>query len=149
MTYILLSEVVQDYRQAGREFMTDAEWEFEDCELARASGRAWDAVAQFLKAAATERGLGHSTWPHLAQVEWRLADETGNQEIDDLFASALTLHNNYCDRGDRSEATVRRCMDRVRRYLDFLEAVPPPDDLDEKFHDRTRTFHRTRVAEES
>ena len=129
MTYILLSEVVQDYRQAGREFMTDAEMELEYGEFARASGRAWDAAAQFLKAAATERGLGHSTWPHLAQVAGLLADETGNQEIDDLFASALTLHNNYCDRGGRSEATVRRCMDRVRRYLDILEAAPPPDDV--------------------
>ena len=68
MTYILLSEVVRDYRQAGREFMIDAELELENGELARASGRAWDAVAQLLKAAATERGLGTPpgrTWRRL------------------------------------------------------------------------------------
>ena len=41
MTYILLSEVVQDYRQSGREFMTDAEMELEYGKFARASGRAW------------------------------------------------------------------------------------------------------------
>ena len=143
MTYVPVEEVAEEYRQAGRWFMDRAEWEFDRGDLVQASEKAWGAAAQFLKALATQRGWSHESHQHLGQVADKLAEETGNDEFANLFDTAESLHANFYE-AYRSEASVRRGLDAMQRYLDILEAVPPPETPTRKGYLKKRTFHRTR-----
>ena len=143
MTYVPVEEIAEEYRQTGRWMMDRAEWEFSQGDLMQASEKAWNAAAQFLKAIATQRGWGHESHQHLGQVADKLADETGNAEIADLFDRAESLHANFYE-AYRTEASVRRGLDAMQRYLDILETVPPPELPPRKPYVRQRTFHRTR-----
>ena len=146
MTYIPVGEHAEEYKQTGRWLMDRAEWEFSQGDLIQASEKAWGAVAQFLKALATQRGWAHETHQHLGQVADRLANETGDAEISNLFDRAESLHANFYE-AHRSEAAVRRGMDAMQNYLDILGIVPPPETPARKSRTRKRTFHRTRVEE--
>ena len=148
MTYIPVDEHAEEYKQTGRWLMDRAESEFSQGDLVQASEKAWGAAAQFLKALATQRGWAHETHQHLGQVADRLADETGNAEISNLFDRAESLHANFY-KAHRGEASVRRGMDAMQVYLDILNAVPLPETPPRKSRTKKRTFHRTRVAEES
>ena len=148
MTYIPVDEHAEEYKQTGRWLMDRAESEFSQGDLVQASEKAWGAAAQFLKALATQRGWAHETYQHLGQVADRMADETGNAEISNLFDRAESLHANFYE-AHRGEASVRRGMDAMQVYLDILNAVPPPETPPRKSRTKKRTFHRTRVAEES
>ena len=143
MTYIPVEEHAEEYRQTGRWMMDRAEWEFSQGDLMQASEKGWCAAAQFLKALATQRGWGHESHAHLGQVADRLAEETGIAEIADLFDRAESLHANFYE-AHRTEAPVRRGLDAMRRYLDILEAVSPPETPPRKPYIRQRFFHRTR-----
>ena len=148
MTSIPLDEHAEEYRRSGRWLMDQAEWEFGQGDLIQASEKAWGAAAQFLKALAIQRGWRHGSHYLLKRTTDELTDETGNPEIESLFGIGERLHANFYE-AFRTEGEVRADIDAMQRYIRILEALPPPDDLDEKFHDRTRTFHRTRVAEVS
>ena len=143
MTYIPLDEHAEEYKQTGRWFMDQAEWEFERGDLLQASEKMWGAAAQFLKALATQRGWGHESHYHLRQVAERLAEETGNNEIEDLFDAAEGLHANFYGAFSR-ESSVRRRMDKVRRLIDILESIPTPEPPRIGYA-KQRTFHRTRA----
>ena len=143
MTYVPVEEIAEEYRQTGRWMMDRAEWEFMQGDLMQASEKGWNAAAQFLKAIATQRDWGHESHAHLAQVADKLAEELGNPEISDLFNMAESLHANFYQ-AHRSEASVRRSLDAMQRYVDILEAVPPPETPPRRGYARRRTFHRTR-----
>ena len=129
MTYVHVEAFAEEYRQTGRWMMDRAEWEFAQGDLIQASEKGWNAAAQFLKAIATQRGWGHESHAHLAQVANRLADDMGNPEIADLFSTAKSLRANFYG-GYRSEAAVRQNLDAIQRYLDILATVPPPATVD-------------------
>ena len=143
MTYVPLDEHAEEYRQTGRWYMDQAEWEFEQGDLPQASEKAWGAASQFLKAIATQRGWGHESHQHLGQVADKLAAETGDREIVILFGVAESLHANFYE-AYRTEDSVRIGIDEMHRFLDILEAVPPPETPARKGHVRQRPFHRTR-----
>ena len=127
-TYTPIDEHAEDYKQAGRGFMERAEWDFARGDLVRASEGAWEAAAQFVKAAAAQRGWGHEDHIHIAQSAEKLAEETGNEEIGGLFDVVFALRANFQGEGRKSEKSVRRGMDAARNLTLILESVPPPKD---------------------
>lgn len=143
MTYIPLDEHAEEYKQTGRWFMDQAEWEFERGDLLQASEKMWGAAAQFLKALATQRGWGHESHYHLGQVAGNLRKETGNDEIVRLFGMAEKLHTNFYA-AYMDEEDVRLCMNDVRRLIDILESIPTPEPPRIGYA-KQRTFHRTRA----
>ena len=143
MTYIPLDEHAEEYKQTGRWFMDQAEWEFERGDLLQASEKAWGAAAQFLKALATQRGWGHESHQHLGQVANKLALETGNNEIITLFDVASGLHSNFYA-AFKDENAVRWGLDEMHRFLDILESIPQPEPPRIGYA-KQRTFHRTRA----
>ncbi len=147
MTYIPVDEHAEEYRQTGRWFMDQAEWEFGRGDLAQASEKAWGAAAQFLKALATQRGWGHESHQHLGQVADKLAEETSNEDIARLFSIAESLHANFYE-AYRSEAAVRLGIDDMQRFLDILESITPPESP-RKGYVKQRAFHRTRAERSS
>ena len=143
MTYVHVNEFAKEFKTTGDWLLQEAEAEFEKGDLVQASEKSWGAVAQYLKALATERDWGHDTHAHLVQVADMLWEETGNEEMRSLFSSAESLHANYYQTS-RSESWVRHAMDDVKRYVGMLAAISPPEVAPRRNHVKTRPFHRTR-----
>ena len=143
MTYVHVNEFAKEFKTTGDWLLQEAEVEFEKGDLVQASEKSWGAVSQYLKALATERDWGHDTHAHLAQVADRLAEETDNSEMRDLFDAGQALHANYYQTS-MNEVSVRYRMDKVKRYVEILSAVPLPERPPRRNHVKTRLFHRTR-----
>ena len=142
-SFVPRTEFAEEFRHTGRQLLEHAEQEFQKGDLLQASEKTWGAVHQFLKAAATERDWGHDTHSHVRQVAQNLAVETGNLEISDLFDTAEALHANFYQ-AHMDADTVGRKMDKMKRYIDILSAVPLPDASPQKTHLRGRPFFRNR-----
>ena len=143
MTYVHVNEFAKEFKTTGDWLLEEAEAEFEKGDLAQASEKSWGAVAHYLKALATERDWGHDTHGHLVQVADMLVEETGNEEMSRLFYAAESLHANYYQ-AYRNEASVRRAMDEVQRYMEILRVIPPPEVAPRRNHVKARPFYRTR-----
>jgi hypothetical protein len=138
-----LTDFADEFRNTGRQLMEHSEREFQKGDLLQASEKAWGAVHQFLKAVATERDWGHDTHSHVRQVAQNLAVETGNLEISDLFSNAEALHANFYQ-AHMDADTVRRHMDRMKRYVEILGSVPLPEAQPGKAYVRERPFFQSR-----
>ena len=138
-----VNDFAKEFRTTGDWLLQEAETEFEQGDLVQASEKSWGAVAQHLKALATERDWGHDTHAHLVQVADMLWEETGNEEMRRLFGSAESLHANYYQT-NRSEAWVRSAMEDVKQYVGVLAAIPPPEVAPRRNHVKARPFYRTR-----
>ena len=143
MTYVNVNKFAKEFRVTGDWLLEEAEAEFEKGDFVQASEKSWGAAAQHLKALATERDWGHDTHGHLGVVADRLAEETGNEEISGLFDTAEALHANFYQ-VHRSEASVRRGMNGMRRFVSILAAIPPPAQPPRRNRARARPFVRTR-----
>ena len=143
MTYVHVNEFAKEFKVTGDWLLQEAEAEFEKGDLVQASEKSWGAVSQYLKALATERDWGHDTHSHLVQVADMLAEEAGNEGMSRLFYAAESLHANYYQ-AHRNEASVRRAMDDVKRYVGILAAIPPPEVAPRRNHVKARPFYRTR-----
>ena len=143
MTYIHVNDFAKEFKITGNWLLEEAEAEFEKGDFVQASEKSWGAVAQYLKAIATERDWGHDTHAHLVQVADMLWEESGNDEMRGLIDTAQGLHANYYQ-ANRSEAYVRRAMDDVKRYVGMLAAIPPPETPPRRNHVKARPFFRTR-----
>ena len=137
------TDFADEFRYTGRQLLEHSERELQKGDLLQASEKAWGAVHQFLKALATERDWGHDTHSHVRQVAQNLAVETDNLEVSDLFDTAEALHANFYQ-AHMDADTVRRKMDKMKRYIDILSAVPLPDASPRKTHVRERPFFRSR-----
>lgn len=107
------------YRRTSRELLSKGEAALEE-DLLQASGKLWGASAQMVKALAGRRGWDHSSHRSLFQVIDRLASETQDIELRDLFLEAGQLHTNFYEQWLPSEM-VRRGWLRVRDLVDRLE----------------------------
>ena len=97
-----------------------SEWEQGD--LRQASEKGWGAAAQMVKAVSERRGWRHRAHPLLTTNVDRLAGETGDHEMRDLFAMANQLHTNFYE--DRmSGEWVERNLHQVSLLLDKLEPL--------------------------
>jgi hypothetical protein len=142
-SFVPRTEFAEEFRHTGRQLLEHAEQEFQKGDLLQASEKTWGAVHQFLKALATERDWGHDTHSHVRQVAQNLAVETGNMEISDLFDTAEALHANF-HQAHMDADTVRRKIDKMRRYVEILGEVPPSAARPRETHLRGRPFFRNR-----
>ena len=85
----------QNYAAAAREFLVKAQEELAQGDLAQASEKGWGAAAQMVKAVAEQRDWAHNGHAQLFQVVRRLAEETDDLQLDNLFHVAQSLHTNF------------------------------------------------------
>lgn len=97
-----------------------SEWEQED--LRQASEKGWGAAAQMVKAVSQRRGWRHNAHPLLTTNIDRLAGETGDNEMHDLFNAANQLHTNFYEDRLGSE-WVEFNLQQVSWLLDKLEPL--------------------------
>ena len=96
--------------------------ELEQGDLRQASEKGWGAAAQMLKSIAEQRGWDHNGHRLIRRVASRLADETGDNEIRQLYRVADSLHINFYEDLDTT-ADVESGLEDVGRLLDKLEPL--------------------------
>ena len=75
----------QTYRERSREYLSKAFQELAEGDLTQASEKGWGAAALIIKAVADERGMRHNHHALLDDIVDALAQETGENELEDLF----------------------------------------------------------------
>jgi hypothetical protein len=109
-----------EYRDAGREYMGDARDALAEVKYAQASEKLWGASAVTVKAVAENRGWPHDGHAQLFSAVNRLADETGDPELRDLFRGAGFLHTNFYEKW-MSPEYVEQAFGQVERFIGKLE----------------------------
>ena len=112
----------QQYSDTGHDFLERARTYLAEEDLLQASEKGWGAAAQMVKAAAEARGWRHRSHRDLHVTINRLAEETGDDEIGDLFDAANQLHTNFYE-GWLPRETVERNLSRVITLVQKLEAL--------------------------
>ena len=111
------------HADASRMMMEQAAPELAKGDSLQASEKGWGAVAHAVKAIAEGRGWRHNTHRDLFDVARRLANETGQPEILDLFIMASGLHINFYE-GWLSDEVIADSLVSVRRLTAMLDELP-------------------------
>ena len=111
-----------NHQVIGREFLVRGQEEIQAGELSQGSEKLWGAVAHMTKAAAQRRGWEHSNHRTLYLVINRLAQETGDSELRDLFLIASQLHANFYE-GWLLPEYVEAEAPRIEELVSRLEAL--------------------------
>ena len=112
----------QTYRERSRIFLAQAFEELRSGDLAQASEKGWGAAAQIVKAWADAHDLEHKSHRRLLQVAYRIARETGDDELGGLFDSAQILHINFYE-GVMEPDDVTRRLDNVEKFVAKVEQL--------------------------
>ena len=112
----------QTYQDSGRQLLTQANRELFAGDVRQASEKGWGAAAQMVKAIADNRGWTHNSHFLLRQAVARLVEETGDQEIFNLFGVASSLHVNFYENWSPAEE-IRAGLQDMERFLDKLEPL--------------------------
>ena len=113
------------YREQSRVFLEQAYRELQEGDLYQASEKGWGAASQMVKAVAEERGWDHTRHRDLFSAVFRLRRETGDRDISRLFEPANLLHANFYE-GEMDQADVEDALERIRQFVEKLEALLPP-----------------------
>lgn len=113
----------QTYQDASQQLLTQATVELAQGDVRQASEKGWGAAALAVKALAERRAWQHGSHRDPFLTVDRLVDETGDQQIDDLFASANLLHVNFYENHQGIEKVTER-LEKVRQFIDKLDALP-------------------------
>jgi hypothetical protein len=112
----------QRYVDASRDLLEKARQALEQGDLVQASEKGWGAAAQAVKAIAQRRGWRHNGHRELFQIIRRLANETGETQLWDMFHVANSLHSNFYENWLPREG-VEAGLERVNQLVEKLEAL--------------------------
>ena len=110
------------YSQAARLLLDQGFEELAAGDTRQASEKGWGAAAQMLKAVAEQLGWEHQNHSALFKVISKIVAETGDRDINHLFATANALHQNFYENwGDTKY--VLDGLKEVRKLIDRLEPL--------------------------
>ena len=119
-----------EHDQLARQFLLDADKEFEDGDIFQASEKLWGAASHVVIAEMHRRGIKQSGHRVMVNAVESFADEFNDPTLDFLFSSAETLHANFYH-GFLDEADVRRHRDRVNMFVNrMLELVNEQNEVE-------------------
>ena len=110
------------HTDTATEFLSKAHVYLADGDLLQASEKGWGATARMVKAVAETRGWHHSTHGDLYRIINRLANELGDERLQNLFRSASALHQNFYE-GWMFEAGVADGLKDVEEITGRLREV--------------------------
>ena len=111
------------YRDRSRAYMEKAREHLREGDLCQASEKGWGAAALIVKAVAeTRQGWNHQTHRQLYRVVGQLIEETGDEELGDLFAAANELHVNFYEDW-LAQDRVTRVVEQAARFVGKVEAL--------------------------
>ncbi len=109
----------QTVQEASWTLLAQAEEELAQGDIRQASEKAWGAAAQIVKAVAQQRGWPHQRHAALFRVIASLAEETGDDQLRNLFQVANSLHTNFYENWDTAD-NVSAALGDVRLLVDKL-----------------------------
>ena len=109
----------QTYQEASWTLLAQSEEELAQGDIRQASEKAWGAAAQIVKAVAQQRGWPHQRHAALFRVISSLAEETGDDQLRNLFQVANSLHTNFYENWDTAD-NVSAALGDVRLLVDKL-----------------------------
>lgn len=112
---------VEEHLRISRQFLRQAQEEFDNGDRLQASEKAWGAAAHAVKAVAQQRGWQHNGHRYLFEAIDRVFCETGDLELLDLFRSANSLHMNFYENWQ----TDNSVQDGIARVEVLLEKLAP------------------------
>lgn len=112
----------QTYQEASRALLAQADSELARGDVRQASEKAWGAAAQIITAVAEAQDWDHGSHRLIWQAVNRLATETSDDELHQLFRTANHLHSNFYEDVDTA-AQVASGLEDVRRFLDRVEEL--------------------------
>ncbi len=115
-----MSTRTQYHNDTGREFLASARAHLAEGDLLQASEKGWGAAAQMVKSVAEDRDWPYNGHGELYVAIDRLADETGDPQLRDLFDSASALHANIYE-GWMPREMVESSLGRVAELVAKLE----------------------------
>lgn len=110
------------YAANSRRLLAKAHQEITAGDLIQASEKGWGAAAHIVKAVAQRRGWKPGSHRLLFEAVKRLADETGDPDLGDLFHIAQSLHTNFYENWEPSEL-VESGLRAVERFVAKLEPL--------------------------
>lgn len=110
------------YNETSRALLAAAREELEGGDLLQASEKLWGAAAQMVKAVGQSRGWRHDSHHGLFEAVNRLADETGDRELRDLFQIAGSLHFNFYEQTYPIEF-IEQSAERIHQFIAKLEQL--------------------------
>ena len=112
----------QTYHESGRQLLQQGYQEWNLGDFRQASEKGWGAAAQMVKAVAENRGWPHNNHALLFRVVAQVVEETGDQEIYDLFGVGTGLHTNFYENWF-TPGQVNAGLRAMERFLDKLEPL--------------------------
>ena len=135
------TEPIESHAVHSRRMLEHAAEMIEQGDRLQASEKIWGAAAHRLKEIAAERG-----WPNRSHADgWAIidyiADQSGDQRIDELFGLASDTHQNFYE--DRySLRRLARRLEQIRTLLSLLDdahqTLPPDLPMPDDRHYRNR-----------
>jgi uncharacterized protein (UPF0332 family) len=122
-----MTQQTQTYRERSRSFLAKAREELLAGDLEQASEKAWGAAALMVKAIAERREIAHQKHRHLFQVVDVLVEETGDRQLNTLFAAANGFHTNFYEDWF-SARQVGQYLDDVADFVTRVERLLPEDE---------------------
>ena len=113
---------LERYQSLSAQLLEQAHLELEDGDLIQASEKFWGATAQALKAIAQERGWEHNSHAHFYRIVQAIIEETGDEDLFDLFGSANLLHINFYEHW-MNAAQIRKLADQVEQLINRLDHI--------------------------
>ena len=104
------------HTETAQLFLLRAQDYLAEGDLLQASEKGWGAAAQSVKAAAEVRGLRHRSHRALFRIVRRVADESDDSSLVELFDSANALHQNFYE-GLMPADTVAELIEKVVEFV--------------------------------
>ena len=108
-----------DHIDTARQFLEDADREYEAGDILQASEKLWGAASLVVIAEMKERGNPVRTHRQTLEAVDRLAEEFGIPSLADWFIAAQGLHRNFYN-GDMEEIDY---LNHRRRVIWFVEKM--------------------------
>ena len=112
----------QTYLEASVLLLAQAETELAGGDVRQASEKGWGAAAQAVKAVAKQRDWPHRSHASLYRTVDRLANETGDGSLSNLFQIANALHQNFYEDWD-TPGNVGRAIDAMQSFVTKLASL--------------------------
>ena len=113
---------VDHYSDLSAEYLRKARLHFDEGDLGQASEKGWGAAATALKAVAEDRGWDHHRHWQLHRCLRGLMDESGDEELSELFGHAEKLHANFYEQFMPAHE-VERYLGHINRLVGKLHRL--------------------------
>lgn len=115
-------KIKEHYIEYGKRYLAEGGKLLKEGDYVQAGEKLWGAVTQFVKVYAGQNGWKHNGHRELFKVINNISKELRDDEFNDLFASANSLHINFYEHWLTDEQ-VMRYANNVKKLIEKLKKL--------------------------